>query len=537
MFDVFYFTKKPNLFPHERRVDSIEQAKKLSTTRYFWVVNYLSDYSEFDFLWEPVPWESKYRHVWRSQWQEHSGTELVPRDWDGVDTKYHEEKIERDKSVPIYIIDHGNNRTPKTSSTASVVRTVRYANSYLETLRRIVNSSTEEHVWVISTLCNYDYFTWTWHPSEWQMDMIHVFPSNEQKFGDTFYIHVPTAKRVLKEVKMLDWANLNFVSHMPVIRHKMPLIEHNADSHVQVLNMLDPHEPFTVLSYVDEPNKDYVFSEFPTISVWDAVKKTVVSLMPGSSTIVVPKEVVQYVKQEMYDYPYIIKTRRYTEPRLPIVFLSNNEDCADENWHDLCEKFSQHQPIRVHGVKGRVASQHAAAEAANSSWYFLVPAKIKIHKDFDFNWQPDRLQRPKHYIFNTLNPVTGLSYGHMGMICYCRSLVMNTMGNGLDFTLESAHEVTGIEAGVASLENDPHTAWRTAFREVVKLQHYQKIKPSIETKYRLETWLTVGNEYTLSGADYAQRFYDNVNGDFDQLKKTYDWAWIEDQYSDVLSQL
>jgi hypothetical protein len=317
----------------------------------------------------------------------------------------------------------------------------------------------------------------------------------------------------------------------------MPLIEHNADSHVQVLNMLDPHEPFTILSYVDEPNKDYVFSEFPTISVWDAVKKTVVSLMPGSSTIVVPKEVVQYVKQEMYDYPYIIKTRRYTEPRLPIVFLSNNEDCADENWHDLCEKFSQHQPIRVHGVKGRVASQHAAAEAANSPWYFLVPAKIKINEEFDFNWQPDRLQQPKHYIFNTYNPITGLTYGHMGMICYCRSLVLSTQGIGLDFTLESMHEVTGIDAGVASIDQDPQVAWRTAFREVVKLQYYQKTKPTLETEHRLQTWLSVGNNYTLSAAKHAVDYFKKVDGNFEELRKTYDWDWIEDQYSDVFNQL
>jgi len=78
MFDVFYSGIKPNLFAHERPADSIEHARSLSRTRFFWWVNYLSDYSGFDFLWEPVPWEAEYTHVWPSQWHEYSGTYLVP---------------------------------------------------------------------------------------------------------------------------------------------------------------------------------------------------------------------------------------------------------------------------------------------------------------------------------------------------------------------------------------------------------------------------------------------------------------------------
>ena len=79
MFDVFYFDRKPNLFPHERPAKDLEDAAAQSSTRFFWIVNYLSDYTGFDFLWEPVPWQANQRHVWPSQWQRDGGTQLVPK--------------------------------------------------------------------------------------------------------------------------------------------------------------------------------------------------------------------------------------------------------------------------------------------------------------------------------------------------------------------------------------------------------------------------------------------------------------------------
>ena len=92
MFDIFYIGTKPNLFVHEQPVSSIEQAQELSRTRYCWVINYLLDYSDFDFLWEPVPWQSKYTHVWPSNFHEFSGTFLVPKTG-AIEYYFHTETI------------------------------------------------------------------------------------------------------------------------------------------------------------------------------------------------------------------------------------------------------------------------------------------------------------------------------------------------------------------------------------------------------------------------------------------------------------
>ena len=76
MFDVFYSGTKPNRFAHEQEARDIDHAKELSQTRYFWWINYLTDYTGFDFLYEPVPWESHQRHAWPSQWQKDAETYL-----------------------------------------------------------------------------------------------------------------------------------------------------------------------------------------------------------------------------------------------------------------------------------------------------------------------------------------------------------------------------------------------------------------------------------------------------------------------------
>jgi len=106
MFDVFYIGTKPNLFAHEQQVQTIEQAQQQSRTRFFWMVSYLVDYTGFDFLYEPLPWQAHQRHAWPSQWQEDSGTYLVPAAG-YTDTNYHAGPVlPRALATAVYEIDH-----------------------------------------------------------------------------------------------------------------------------------------------------------------------------------------------------------------------------------------------------------------------------------------------------------------------------------------------------------------------------------------------------------------------------------------------
>jgi hypothetical protein len=113
------------------------------------------------------------------------------------------------------------------------------------------------------------------------------------------------------------------------------------------------------------------------------------------------------------------------------------------------------------------------------------------------------------------------------MIAYNKSLTLANTGTGLDFTLDSAHEVVPISSGTAYYNSDAWTCWRTAFRECIKL----RMDTNVESQYRLKQWLTVNNagtigEWSIRGAQDAVEYYDLVAGDFDELKKSYDWAWL-----------
>jgi hypothetical protein len=114
------------------------------------------------------------------------------------------------------------------------------------------------------------------------------------------------------------------------------------------------------------------------------------------------------------------------------------------------------------------------------------------------------------------------------MIAYNKKLVLENSAPGLDFTLDQAHQVVPIVSGIANYHYSKWVAWRTAFREVIKLKHSL---PDVENEYRLTRWLTALNnvensEYSVWGAEDAVEYYDSVAGDFSELRKSYDWTWL-----------
>jgi len=722
MFDVFYSGTKPGVLAHEQQADSIEHARQLSRTEYFWWITYLSDYSEFDFLYVPPPWQSQYTHTWPSQHHAYSGTYLVPRTATETQYHFHAEILPNKESAeyfvkltpsefdhtwtphphdppyiyvfgnqwwpaetwptveyhvsgaterkymdtpravlpqnpnrpwynvvadcdwdyswkpdpgdPPYIYVFGNQwwpaekmptveyRTPgaterkfvtwpraelsqdrtawtipdnldvadfdfswvpdpgappyiyqfatqhqktggpvytvpgateikylselraRTTRVATAVyeidhldgnsglipnttRRVRYFDNYRDTLIRLAKSIGDKHeyVWVCSSICDYTGFDFSWHPEAWQATMLHVFASNDQKFGDTFFMHVPTFAERAESRALLDWYDVNYVPDVVIPRRAMPVIHHSDDTHVEAVQRTDWAGPLALFTVNHEP------MSLPTVSVWRQETKTIVPLSAGASAVIVPKTAKADIRTQLYDYPYIDKSerKRHSDQPLDIVFISNGESNAFDHWIRLVDHTSYlpNRLVQIADVKGRVAAYHAAAKASTTPWFFAVFAKLEIDTRFDWSWQPDRMQRPKHYIFHAANPVNGLVYGHQAMIAYNRELVLNNTGHGLDFTLDSAHEVVPVLSGVARYNDTPWMTWRTAFREVLKLK---ASLPDVESEYRLTKWLTHGRltngEWSVWGAEDAVEYYDSVAGDFEQLRKSYDWAWL-----------
>jgi len=726
MFDVFYIGKKPGLFAHERAANDIQHARQQSRTRYCWIITYLADYSDWDFLWEPPPWQRDFVHVWPSQWHDFSGTYLVPCDGDDVQYHFHDRVIpnrsrpaefevlvpgvefdfswsphpldppfthvfgnqwwsattwptviyqmpgavtdkyyqtvraqlpvnhdhwhclhdcdfdrswQPDPGDPPYIYVFGNQwwsaekmptveyhvpgavqrkflvhprallrpdltrwqipsgidhdsidyswvpdpgappyiyefstqhqktggpryhvpgakdvkyvdqiRVTVKASQAwvyvidhldghlqdlreqlqhiEIKKVSRYVDSYLGTLQRIAASvpSDQEWIWIVSTVCDYAGFDFTWYPEQWQATMLHVFGSDDLKFGDTFFMHVPTFRERAAQVKLLEWYDVNFVDRS-VPRRLIPVVHHSEDSQVSAIRDHQTRAPVTL--FVTESVPDRV----PAVNLWRSEVKAVIPLDTGACRVVVPREAIADVRTQVYDYAIIDRTHLTDNmcQSLDIVFISNGEPNADENWARLLlsKQGRSNRCVRVDGVNGRAAAYHAAAEASQTAWFFAVFAKLEVLADFDWSWQPDRLQQPKHYIFHARNPVNMLEYGHQAMIAYNRRLTLANPGRGLDFTLDDAHEVVPVLSGVARYNVDAWTAWRTAFREVLKLR---ASLPDVENEYRISRWCMPGSgvncQWSSRGAQDALAYHDEVAGDFAALKKSYEWSWL-----------
>ena len=483
---------------------------------------------DFDWTWHPDTTEQPYIYEFGSQHQKTGGPEYhVP---DAIERKYVEQvRVEvKHSRAPAVIIDHmdGNAHAVMENimTRVPVSRTVRYVSNYLDTLRRIAENAEHEWIWVVSSVCDYSNFDFTWYPEQWQAAMLHVFASDGLKFGDTFFMHVPTFRDRSGRCKLLEWYDVNFLDRS-VPRQPLPVVSHCEDSHVEVIKRERSRAP--LLLFATEPVPDRV----PAVNLWRDEVKTVIPLDPGACCVIVPREARTQIQQQVYDYAYIDKTHRTDNKSEPmdIVFISNGEANADQNWGALLhsKQGSPNRCVRVDGVNGRAAAYHAAAEASETPWFFAVFAKLQVLDNFDWSWQPDRLQQPKHYIFHALNPVNMLEYGHQAMIAYNRGLTLANPGRGLDFTLDDAHEVVPILSGVAHYNVDAWTAWRTAFREVIKLR---ASLPDVENEWRINRWCANGAgrfaDHSVMGAQDALDYYREVNGDFAELRKSYEWSWL-----------
>jgi len=530
-------------------VDTINRCINRSNTVLCWILNSELDYNNFNFDFYPDQWQKHMVHVIGTQWSHWGNTYLVNKQTFPEDTKYvkiieHLKNINfvKDKKAiatnnlyDIVLIDHGNNCEDVknlliSKSSGKNVTVVKYEKNYLNTIKNIIKElvlKKEYYIWVCSSVCDYMHFDFSYTVDPFSKDNLHVFPSNNQKFGDTFFIDVNMMNDWIDNLdKLQEYPKVNY--NQSVKAHRLPAPVYTIDADTHAGNLVDFDYPYAVFQ-----TEDINIIDQEPMSLWDDESKNIIVTSTGASRIIVPREAKDVVKNELYDYPYIKTASKLGKSKpLDIVFLSNGELCADENYEHLLAvtKGLGNRVVRVDGVDGRVQGYHAALEASETPWAFTVFAKLKVNNKFDWGWQPDRLQIPKHYIFSAKNPVNGLTYGHQAMIAYNKKLTLANTGKGLDFTLDDPHESVDLLSGIATFNTDPYSTWRTAFREVIKLKSdYSEI-----AEERLNTWLSVAEgdfaENCLQGANDAVEFYDNVMGDIEELKKSYEWAWLKDYY-------
>lgn len=528
-------------------IDTITRCTSKSNTDLFFVLDSSLNYDEFEFDYYPNPWQMTMLHVFGTQWGQWGTTFLVNKNTFAEDTKFLN-KIEHVSAInfvkekiakidtclyDVLIIDFGN---PESENVLNIIKkkapdvnitVLKYEKSYNQTIQTYNYNSLkrkEHFVWILSSICDYSDFDLSYVCDPFAKDFVHVFPTGNQKYGDTFLLDL----NIINESTRLDDLKLNFNSCQHLQRFKAPIII--TKNECLVGSLRDDYKfPYAIYKTYD--NVDLEENTSTEINLWNENKSILVA-STGATSIIATKEVKQHIYNEIYDYPYIEKAPAILKSKpIDIVFLSNGELCADEHYEHLLKVVgNNNRVVRVDGVNGRVAAYHAALEVSNTPWAFTVFAKLKVNEAFDWSWQPDRLQKQKHYIFYATNPVNGLEYGHQAMIAYNKKLVLNNVGNGLDFTLDDEHEVVEMNSGVAHYNTDPFSTWRTAFREAIKLRH----ATDAISKHRLDVWLSVGKgnygEYSMMGAKDAIEYYDEVERDINKLKYSYEWLWLKDYF-------
>ena len=391
---------------------------------------------------------------------------------------------------------------------------------HLSTIRRGSRNIRTRYFWVISSCCDYSDFDFLWEPKPWQSHQIHCWPSGDQQFGDTFLI--PTAEWNQQNdslARLEQYRDVNF-DHKSVERLPWQKIQYNQDSVVTAITSSQCDTPYVLFEHENNP-----VTVQPDPWLWR--EQPVVGLTGNQASCLVPRNAHGSIRTQVYDYKYLEKKTLNPSQQLDVVFISNGEPNAEHNLKRLILLPKTNRTVRVDSINGRAAAYHAAARLSTTPWFFAVFAKLEVDLDFDWSWQPDYMQQAKHYIFHARNLCNGLVYGHQAMIAYNRQLVLDNPGVGLDFTLDSPHEVVPIVSGIAAYNTSDWSTWRTAFREVLKLR---ASLPDVENEYRIQQWLkpnqAIRSELSAAGAQDALDYYDEVAGDFDALKKSYEWEWL-----------
>lgn len=214
--------------------------------------------------------------------------------------------------------------------------------------------------------------------------------------------------------------------------------------------------------------------------------------------------------------------------KFDVVFISNGEPTEEENYQRLVSRGLGKRLHWVKGVKGRTQAYKEAAKVSTTHHFFAVFGKLEVDPEFSFDF-PIHGWDHTHYVFTAKNPVNGLCYGHQALILYDKAQVLTNPGTSLDFTMSQPLVQVDILSGIAHYNTSPLAAWRCAFREVLKLLHYQ----GAEHATRIAQWKTGEGLYatdSIQGAKDAEAFFKLHQGSLEALQQSYEWDWLEKHF-------
>ena len=482
-------------------------------TEWYWITHPDNDYSDFNFDYHTPHWESDCVQVFGDQHTKNSHTYLVNKQHDDNSPwQFHEKKVCRTASHPVF---YATNLQPDESEG------IRMFSNFFNFIKRCCNKTDAEYFWVTASVCDYSSFDFTWHPDIGEEKFIHAWTSQDNKYGYTFFIPRQEFLNQSQTLQKLEWFQyIKYHSEVPV--NKLPV-----NTFTLAKGVADAIKNHTFTHHYEwfvEQGVVFNTQEFQP-SRWDDI--AVISYGHNSNALLVPREAKSFVHDQVYDYPHIVKLPvDIAQPSFDMIVLGYKEPDLEQNYQQILAQYPRAK--LVSGIKGNVNAYKECARQSETEYFWTIFAKSKINDDFKFDYHPDCMERPHHYIFKCHNPMIDYAYGHMGIILYHKQMVLDAEQWGPDFTCSFPVKLVDQISNTANYFHTPFLTYRTAFRECMKLASNCIEGSDHEENTRiLNMWLHSKDKWTARGSYDAVK---HVNDDGD-LMQVFDWEFIESKYS------
>ena len=221
-----------------------------------------------------------------------------------------------------------------------------------------------------------------------------------------------------------------------------------------------------------------------------------------------------------------------------IFFLSCGEPFAEDHYQLLKDRFPFAR--RIDGVKGIYAAHKVAAIKSTTSHFWVVDADTTVSDQFYFNYKVKPTEFDVVHIWHSRNDINGAIYGNGGIKLLPKFLFDIEHTGKVDITTSLSDQIKIIEdiAAIHHIGISPYIAWRSAFREAVKLT----LQDDADSRQRLKLWTTKGlskpnGGYAVLGAKAGNKYALSNSLDTLKIAKINDYAWLHSQFKEAYPKL
>jgi len=219
-------------------------------------------------------------------------------------------------------------------------------------------------------------------------------------------------------------------------------------------------------------------------------------------------------------------------------FLNFDDPNFSDNFKSASKIFRDVQCVNS---KESIVVSHKLCSKKSFTGQFMVIDSDNIILEHNINLKSiiDKCSNKNSiHIFRAKNPVNNLVYGHGGVKVFSKHFFDKDI-NGIDMSTSFSVTIQPDILSIHSFNSTPFHAWRTAFRECVKLSSASiKNRIAEDDDHRLTTWCEKFNnihnaEFVKLGALAGRSYgFEGIN-----LSAINDFKWLKEKFKETTNVL